>query len=252
MKKYCMMFLVMLLMAPGLIFSDVVSFRLGYFTPRADSDLWQIEFENMSFTDSDFQSAMFCFSYEYFINPQISFSVSVDAYNQQKAGFYEGYVGYADADGDWAYPDIYVGDFDPSHSFSVTITPIQASVKLTPLGRGQKIIPYIGGGVGVYIWSVKLQGDMVDFSDEWYDVQEGVTIYPIYTIDAREESRVAIGFHGFGGIMVPIGRRLSLDGQFKYNFAEGSFSDDAYASFSGFENFDLTGYTISVGLNYWF
>jgi hypothetical protein len=252
MKKILMMFLVMIFMTPGLIFSDVVSFRLGYFTPRAESDLWQIEFENMTFMKSDFQNALISFSYEHFINPQISFALSVDAYNQQKAGFYQGYVGYADSDGDWAYPDIYVGDFDPSHSFSVTITPIQASVKFTPFGRSQKIIPYVGGGVGVYIWNVKLQGDMVDFSDEWYDVQEGVTIYPIYAVDAREESRTAIGFHGFGGIMVPVGRRISLEGEFKYNSAKGNFSDDAYASFEGFEAFDLSGYTISVGLNYWF
>lgn len=252
MKKYLMVILVMLIMTPGLIFSDVVSFRLGYFTPRAESDLWQIEFENMSFMKSDFQSTLFGFSYEYFINRQISFALSIDAYSQQQTGYYLGYVGYEDYDGDWAYPDVYRGDFDPSHVFSVNITPIQASIKLTPFGRGHMIIPYVGGGAGIYIWSVKLQGDMVDFSDEWYDVQEGVTIYPIYGVDAREESRFALGFHGFGGVMVPVGRRISLEAEFKYNFAQGKFSDDEYAGFAGFEAFDLSGYTIFFGLNYWF
>jgi hypothetical protein len=252
MKKYLMMFLVLILMAPGLIFSDTVTFRLGYFIPRAESDLWDIEFENMSFTKSDFQNTAFGFSYEYFINRQISFGLSIEGYNEQNVGYYRGYVGYADADGDWAYPDVYVGDFDPSHSFSVTITPIQASIKLTPFGRDKMIIPYIGGGAGVYIWSVKLQGDMIDFSDEWYDVNEGVIIYPIYQVDAREESKFALGFHGFGGVMVPIGRRISLAGEFRYNAAKGEFSEDEYAGFAGFQAFDLSGYSVSVALNYWF
>jgi opacity protein-like surface antigen len=134
--------------------------------------------------------------------------------------------------------------------YSVSITPVQASIKLSPLGRRARIIPYVGGGVGLYVWSVKLQGDVIDFADEWYDIDNDVSIYPIYAYDARDESKFAIGFHGFAGISVPVANRISLDAQFKYNVAKGSFSETG--GFEGFEDFDLSAYQISIGLNYWF
>jgi opacity protein-like surface antigen len=130
----------------------------------------------------------------------------------------------------------------------VTITPFQLSVKIAPLGRKQKIIPYIGGGVGVYLWSVRLFGDVVDFSDEWFDSEFEVDIYPIFSTDAREENKLKVGFQGFAGIMIPLANRLSLEAEFKYNYAMADFTE----GFEGFERFDLSGYQISIGMNYWF
>lgn len=250
MKKALIIFSVLMLSFPALVSADVVAFRIGYFIPRAESDLWDIEFENMDFTKSNYQTTGFSFAYEYFLTPQVSVVMGIDGYNRQKVGLYRDWVGYQDFDGDWAYPNDYVGDFIPSHVYSVSITPVQVSVKLSPLGRRARIIPYVGGGVGLYVWSVKLQGDLVDFSDEWFDTAEQVTIYPILQIDAREDSKFSFGFHAFAGISVPVANRISIDGQFKYNVAKGSFSDTG--GFEGFENFDLSGYQISVGLNYWF
>jgi len=95
-----------------------------------------------------------------------------------------------------------------------------------------------------------MQGDMIDFSDEWWDTVEQVDIYPIYEVDAREESKISFGFHAFGGFMVPLANRISIEAEFKYNIAKGSFSGDQ--GFEGFEPFDLSGYQISIGINYWF
>jgi hypothetical protein len=104
--------------------------------------------------------------------------------------------------------------------------------------------------VGVYLWSVRLFGDVIDFNDErYYDYEgEDVPYYPIYTYDAREENQLKIGFQGFAGIMVPLANRISLEAEFKYNFAMVDFTE----SFVGFERFDLSGYQISIGMNYWF
>ena len=250
MKKFLIAFTVLLFFVPALIYSDIVTFRAGYFFPRAQSDLWEIEFENMDFTKTDYQGSIFSFSYEYFITNQMSFLLSIDGYTKQKVGFYRGFVGYSDDDGDWAYPDIYEGDFVPAHNFSISSTPIQASIKLAPLGRTSKFIPYVGGGAGIYIWSVRMTGDQIDFSDAWWDTIEEVTVYPIYTVDGREENRFTVGFHAFGGIMVPIANRISIEGEFKYHIVKGPFSGSG--DFEGFESFDLSGYQISIGLNYWF
>ncbi len=248
MKKFLLVSVLIILLLPGLALADLISFKIGYFIPRAQSDLWETEFENMDLTRTKFQASNFAFTYEYFLSRQISLALSIDGYSKAKVGLYRGYVGYTDYDGEWAYPDEFTGEFQPAHTFNVSITPVQVSLVLAPMGRGAKIIPYIGGGVGLYMWNVRLQGDMIDFSDPWYDTVNEATIYPIYLTDAREENKISFGYHVLGGIMFPIAQRVSLGGEFKYNYAQGTLTE----AFEGFEPFDLSGYTISIGLNYWF
>ncbi len=259
MKKTLILVLGSLLLLPTLGFSGIVTFKVGYFIPRAQSDLWTTEFDQMTFDRSHYQNTNFGFTYEYFLNGQISLALSIDGYTKNKAGQYEGYVGYEyyayhpdyNAWVDFAFPDNYRGEFLPTHIFNIAITPLQLSLKLTPLGRKGKLIPYLGGGVGIYLWSVRLSGDMIDFSDEWIytDPDDGdISVYPILRVDAREDSRVAFGYHGFGGIMVPVAPRFTVEIEFKYNRVEGVLKE----GFEGFEPFDLGGYQISLGVNYWF
>ena len=250
MKKYIIILFALILCLPGFIFSDVVSFKVGYFIPRAMSDLWEIEFENMSFTKTDFQNTNFAFGYEYFVSREFSIILGIEGYTKNKSGIYNDYVG-EDIDGD-GYAFDYGEGYALSHVFSVSSTPVQASIKLTPLGRKGKIIPFIGGGVGAYLWTVRVQGDMIDFDagEEFIDVDlDAIVIgYPTYTVDAREENKVSFGYHVFGGIMLPIANRISVEGEVKYNRVTGNFKD----GFLGFDPFDLGGWTISVGMNYWF
>lgn len=250
MKKYLLVFVALFLLIPGFVFSDLVTFRVGYFFPKANSDLWQDEFNQMTFEKGDFQNTTFCFTYEYFLSNQISLAVSLDGYNEKKAGSYLDYVG--DIVEDQMYAFNYGQGSAISHVFTVGITPLQASVKLTPLGRRASIIPYIGGGVGVYIWTVRMQGDTIFFDDPtlfWDEnLQTEVTGYPVYPTDVRVESKFTVGFHGFAGIMVPVANRISVEGEFKFNYASGNLDPH----FQGFENFDLSGYQVTIGINYWF
>jgi len=250
MKKLFILFTALLILAPGVIFADIVTFQVGYFFPKADSDLWQIEFENMDFTSSDYQSSIFSFSYEYFLSRELSIVMGLEGYTKQKLGTYVGYVS-EQIDGDyWAFD--YGEGLAISHVFSVSTTPIQVGLKLTPLGRRGRFIPYIGGGVGVYLWNVRLYGEMIDFADSeiFYDpgIDQDVEGFYVYETDAREENKFALGFHAFGGIMIPIANRLSIDISFKYMIVKGRFGD----AFVGFEDFDLSGYQGAVGINYWF
>lgn len=274
MKKCMIVFLALIFLTPNLVFSGILTFKIGFFIPQAKSDLWDIEFENMDFGKSHFYNSSFAFTYEYFLTKQLSFTLGVDGYNKNKSGTYIGYVGYTDLFYDpifeewldFAFPDDYVNqDFIPFHSFNVSITPVQLSLKIAPFGRRGKIIPYFGGGVGVYLWYVRLQGDTIDFDDEWYynevtgvvhpsnpDPIEDIAIHPVYETYAVENSRLAIGYHGFGGIMFPVAQRFTMEVEFKYNYAKGKFRTGPDASFVDFDAFDLSGYQLSVGINYWF
>jgi len=252
MKKTIGLAAILVLLLPSLGMSGAVSFRLGYFIPRAQSDLWTIEFDNMDFQKSDFQNTTMGIYYEHFLTRELSLVVGVEGYSQTRLGYYRDFVGYSFDEGDFAFPaDLYEGDFSIAHNFSVSSTPIQLSLKLTPLGRRSGVIPYIGGGVSVYVWSVKLLGDTIDFTDEWFyedpDIGD-VPIYGIYESWLRAENRFSIGFQAFAGFMIPIARRLALEAEFKFNYGKGSLGE----SFQDFESFDLGGYQISLGANYWF
>jgi opacity protein-like surface antigen len=254
MKKTLILLIALILTIPGFVFSDLVTFKVGYFIPQVQYDvrednLWWIEFDQMSFSKTTYQAANFGFGYEYFFSNQFSFVLNVEGYSKNKLGQYLDYVAIIDFDGVWAYPiDEFIGDYIPAHTFSVSVTPFQLSVKVSPLGRRGKIIPYIGGGVGVYLWTVRIFGEVVDFSDEWWDEEFEVAVYPIRDWDAREENKLKIGFHGFAGIMIPLANRISLEAEFKYNSVKAEFTE----AFQGFEPFDLSGYQISIGMNYWF
>jgi opacity protein-like surface antigen len=269
MKKSLILFLALIFLIPGLAFSDIVTFKAGLFIPRAQSDLWTMEFDQMSFNKSHYTTTNFGFAYEYFLAREVSAVLGVDSYAKSKVGTYLNYIGYTnlyisslDQFQDFAFPDNYTNeDFYPAHVFNVSITPIQLSLKFTPLGRQGKVIPYVGGGVGLYLWSVRLDGDYIDFNDEWYynestgeihsdnpDPSEDISIYPVNPVDAWENNRVSFGYHAFGGIMVPFTKRMTLEAEFKYNRVQGELKK----AFQGFEPFDLSAYQISLGLNYWF
>lgn len=259
MKKRIILMIAVLAMAASLGFANTITFKVGYFVPSLKSDFWDTELANMSFLKSNFQGAAFSLSYEWFLTRELSLVIGLDTYSKNKTGYYKDYVGIQFDDGDFAFPaQYYYGDFTPSHRLSVSVTPLQFSLKIAPFGRQGKIIPYFGAGVGLYLWSVRMQGDFVDFSDEFvYDDPAGyeVPVYPIYSVDAMEGmnvGRIALGWQAFGGIQVPIANRLTLDAEAKYSSAKGKMGTNPNDGFHGFQPLDLGGVQFSLGINYWF
>ncbi len=249
MRKSLILFLALIFLTPTLGFSRIFTFKAGIFVPRAQSDLWITEFDQMSFTKNNYITTNFGFAYEYFLTREVSLVIGVDSYSKNKLGSYNDYIGISLVEGDFAFPiEDYQGDFFPNHAFNVTITPIQLSLKLSPMGRTGKIIPYVGGGVGLYLWNVRLNGYFIDFDDVYIYIPDNIDIFPIDPVDAWENNRLSFGYHAFGGVMVPFTRRMTVEVEFKYNRADGQLKE----AFIGFEPFDLTSYQVSLGLNYWF
>lgn len=262
MKKSVIVFLALILLTPCLAYSGIITLKIGFFIPNAQSDLWQEEFRNMDFGKSHYYNSNFGFTYEHFISKQLSFTLGLDGYFKNKSGIYTDYFGVLGSvfgeSVDFAFPNGLEGDFFADemfsiiHSFNVSITPIQFSIKLYPMGRQGKFMPYIGGGVGLYIWYVRLEGDWVDFNDDSWIYGVDTQIYPVYLTYAREDSKFTVGYHGFAGLMIPVAQRFTFEAEFKYNYAHGNFRTGQDASFAGYEAFDMSGYQISLGLNYWF
>lgn len=253
MKKLALSIILVTALAATPALGNSVTIRVGSFFPSAESDLWQIEFDQMSFAKSNFQSSAFGFDYEIFFSKNFSLVVGFDSYQKNKAGYYVDYEGISIlGQGVFAVPLDYGGDFDLIHSFRVSVTPMQASLKITPLGRRSSLIPYVSGGLSVFLWSVSLDGDIIDFSDEWilsdpvYGDTEAYGVMP--SALSRESNRLSLGYHFAGGIQYVVGNRITLQGEVKVFSGTGELTE----WLQGFEPFDLSSLFISIGLNYWF
>lgn len=255
MKKSLVLIAALIVLIPALAYSNTLTLRAGYFFPRAQGgldSLWNIEFQQMSFKKADFRETILGFSYEYFVTRELSLALSVDTYSKRKAGHYMDYVGRAFEEGDFAFSaDDYSGELNITHGFNVSITPIELSLKLMPLGRRVRLIPFVGGGVSMFFWSASLRGSIIIFDEPspFLDANDNEIVgYPIQSADLRENSRIAFGYHAFGGLMFPIGNRITLEAEFRYRIGKGTFKD----AFLDFEDFDLSGFSLTAGFNYWF
>ena len=72
MKKKIIIALAALIAFGSLGFGNTISFKVGYYIPSLKSDFWDNEFANMNFTKSNFQGAVFAFSYEFFLTRELS------------------------------------------------------------------------------------------------------------------------------------------------------------------------------------
>lgn len=260
MKKLTILAVAVVLLLPAATFADQIQFRLGYFMPRGVSSsylnshpdsLLAVEFDNMSFRPKDYNGGIIGIGYDYFVNKYVSLAFSVDSYNRSQVGYYRDWVMNSLTDGDFAFPfEFYLGD-NIVHSFKMSITPLQVSLKFMPFGRRARLVPYIGGGGSLVFWSVRMFGDMVDFADPFIytDPDLGdVDIYPVVSV-ASHENGASFGWHAFGGLQVPIGYRATIDVEARYF---GGRRGNLHRLFEGFEPLELGGLAITAGLSYWF
>jgi opacity protein-like surface antigen len=281
MKKLTVLAAGLLLLVPSLAFSDSFSLRLGYFRPGASTDiishfdsLWAIEFDQMTFQMKDFRGLMMGASYEYFLGKNLSLAFTLDSFTKGRMGDYLYYDQTEFTDTWFAFPieeepSAITDWYYISHNFKVSSTPLQLSVKFTPLGRKTRLIPYVGGGAGINFWSVRMFGEMVNFTPEddnrdridwFYDYEtdsayasptdmslRDVPIYPVESVNGRERG-LALDLHAFAGVQFPISDRATIDAEVRYHWAKARFRE----WFQGFEDFDLGGIALTVGLSYWF
>jgi len=253
MKKKLAAAIIVFGLAAGMASANMLTFRMGYFVPRLTGDFWDIEFQNMTFKKGSFQDASLGICFELFLTRDFSLVAGLDVFRKNKAALYKDYLGITLEDGGWALPNVYVNPlygYEIKHSITYASAPVQLSVKWTPLGRKGNIIPYIGGGAHAVIWNIRMQGEFVDFGDE-YVVNGSIPAYPIYSVYAEESDgigRLTFGWQVFGGVMIPVGTRMTVDVGAQYFSSKTEFK----SAFEGFEPIDVGGFHISLGINYWF
>lgn len=244
MKKYIIIMLALILALPLCVAAaddddewyplqiGSISFRIGAFFPRGESDLWDENTTDLTFEVSDFNNFNFGVEFNWFMSRYFTLGFAVDHYSKTVSTEYRDYVGN---DG---YPI--------AQDISLDITPVTATIKFTPLGngspgyrgeRGSPIVPWIGAGVGLYSFTYEETGEYIDFSD-----------FSVFNADFITPEGVGFGVHVAGGLVIPITLEWDVFGEVRYAIAKGDLSDD----FLGFEPLDLSGMSVHFGASYRF
>jgi hypothetical protein len=199
------------------------NFKVGLFHPDMNSDLWDINMENLAFEKQDMQGEYYGLEFEHFYGRYLSFSIEGGYYKKEHYTMYRDFV-YAD-------------DSPIYQNLALRITSLEADIKVYPLGNRMRFYPYIGGGAGIYHWKYEQWGDFVD-AETWL----------VYEDEYAESSAYTTGFNAKAGFVVRFSRSMGVSFETRYLYLKGNLS----SFFEGFEQLDMSGFTYSLGINFFF
>ena len=208
---------------------NLVGFNLGYFMvkgedSRVDGDVLLADLNDLAFQIDDFNNFTFGGEWLYGVGKFVETGVSVGYYQSTVTSVYRNFV---NDNGSEIVQDL-----------KLRITPINATIRFLPAGRGAPIEPYIGGGLGIFNWRYSESGEFVDFSD-------GSIFREQYKADGWSVGPVIVA-----GLRIPIGDALTTGFEYKWQKAEGD-TDSAQTNLLG-DKIDLGGNTFSFTMHFRF
>ena len=197
-----------------------LNLKTGLFVPFLNSDLWEINRNNLEFEKADMIDLYYGLEYEWFLSRNFSLSFEGGVYKKEKRSYYR----------DFEFED---GVLIPQN-ISLRITSLEGQLKFYPVGRRRSFYPFLSAGVGGYFWKYEQWGYFIDnFTG---DVSEGYS----------DSSKLALGFSGRVGMIYRIGRNTGLSAEARYLYLK----DDLGEYFQGFDKLDMSGISIHLGIHF--
>ena len=133
-----------------------VNFYVGGFVPRAidargTDDVARNNLEFLAFDIKDFNGATVGGEWLVGLGDKFDAGFGVGFYQRTSPAVYADFV---NADGAEIEQDL-----------KLRIVPFTATIRFLPLGHHDAIVPYIGGGVGIFRWRYSETGEFVDFQN---------------------------------------------------------------------------------------
>ena len=134
---------------------------------------------------------------------------------------------------DFTHPN---GD-EIEQDIKLRVIPITATIRFLPLGHHDAIVPYIGGGVGIYRWRYSETGEFLDtngiiFRDTTTYIASDTTVGPVV----------------LGGVRIPVGSKGSgFGGEIRWHGGNADLPDKGFFG----TKLDLGGFnylfTVNIG-----
>ena len=211
-----------------------VSFSIGYLEPRGSSDLWTLNEHHLTVDEQDFGDAVFACR----IAAPINRFVAIES----GAGYYHSDVGTEDRE------FTYTSGRPIEQNLHLELLPLTVTMKVMPFGMYseehpegplRKVIPYFGIGGGALLWEYREHGDFVYGRDQ---------AIPTLVHGDYDSQGIAPEYHGVLGVDINLAREMALFVEARWSRAR----DDLSSDYSGFDEFDLSGDSLSVGLRFRF
>jgi hypothetical protein len=104
-----------------------------------------------------------------------------------------------------------------TQTLRLRIVPVTATVRFLPLGRRSVVEPYVGGGLGVFIWRYSEAGLFIDPSNG--------DIFSATGASAFQATGTNVGPVLLGGVRFPVGP-YDFGGEVRWQRAEGNLPSD--------------------------
>ncbi len=220
MKKYLLIIIVLIIAGMGVQFPKNVIFRFGLQEMDMQSDLWDVNMENLVFDKADMSGNYYGLGYEFFINRHIGIAVEAGTYKQIRYTMYEEYT--------------YDDDSSILQNLSLKVNSLEFNINLLPLGYRSFLYPYLSVGGGIYIWEYEQWGSFINFEED--SINDGYA----------NTQTVSFGGNAKAGLVIRVGKKLGLSLEMKYRYLKGKLSSE----FEGFAPLDLNGFTYSLGVHF--
>jgi len=220
-----------------------LGFRGGWAFNRSKGEIYDFLTDELTLSNSDFDAPAFT----------IDFSWRLISWLDVVFG-----VGYSGRKQDSEDRNFTEANGSPIvQSTRLTQVPLTVSLKVYPIGRGEKVgqyawirkvvVPYVGGGIGGTWYELKQKGDFVhvtdptDPGDVFCQGGDACIFADVFTSDAWGFSQ-----HVFAGVDIRLTRSLGLILEGRYSWADAKVQGD----YVGFNRIDLDGARAMIGFNW--
>ena len=205
--------------------ADGIDVRLGAFQPRGDSNLFEDDASlytrnGAELKDRDWLGAFGGIAYNAKVARNVELSFHLDASGRTIHTAYRDYVTESGR--------------DIQQSLRLNVVPLGLSLRLVPTGRQVRFAPFVAAGADLVFYNYEEFGDFIDFASP---------DQPVFT-DSFKSEGVTPGFHVATGVRFALTDDVRLVGEYRYQFAEDDMGDD----FGG-NRIDLTGSSVTLGIN---
>ena len=198
------------------------SIRLGLFSPRGDSQLWAENVGTFDYRVNDFNSLFAGVAFDVELNEYVDVEMGVDGYSRTVASRYRDFVR---DDGSEVVQDI-----------RLRVAPIILGVRFFPAGKFHVLLPYVSGGLGLYVYEYREEGEFIDF--------ETTEIFGAAFYDRG----VGAGLYAAAGLEASLTPGFLVFGEFRRHFVRAEHGGD----FASFGDFDLGATQLGFGITFRF
>lgn len=197
--------------------------QFGAFEPDGESQYWDDKALDFTGGASDLEDLDVGISYVRFLGERLGLVASSNFYSGEIS---QHYLDFVDERGGEIF-----------HDTGLELANFNVGLLFHLMRRDAVLVPYVGAGAGVYVWTLYERGDFIDFDsgDE------------IFFGDFEDEG-AAFGYYLQAGLEVPFATNWSLYGDIRWESAD----DELGGELAGLGKLDISGTSYSLGVGFSF